>query len=279
MLALAATPLVAQAETLTWGQIELKAGQAHIGVSDTSATLAVDERDPRTTDLSGRIGADWGAIGAQLDLNYGARDIDPTIYTGYYWGRFAAVRANYDITTAFALGALYGEGSLSNAADFGAEFDFYALEGAYLAGMGVYGLQLGRFDGSDVDETDVFHDGSYLRGAAIYTLGNGGVIEGEMAYFDGKQDNGAPYDMHALTWGVEYSQQFGAKPFAWSVGLDGGTYSNGNDIGDNRKINETRVTLGLTAWFGQDDLSAAKKRTVFSQPDFGRVVGSGNEID
>jgi hypothetical protein len=276
---LLAAPLPSIAETLSWGQVELKAGQAHISNSDAVAILGVDDRDPRTYDFAGRIGADWGAFGAALDLTYGARDIDPNVYTGYYWGRAAIVRANYDLSSAYALGAAYGAGSLDNADDDGANFDFYALEAAGSAGAGVYGLQFGAFDGSDPDETDVFHDGSFVRGSAIYTLGNGGVIEGEIAYFDGKQDNGAIYNMHAYTWGIEYSQQFGAKPFAWSVGLDGGTYDNGDDIGDNRHMNETRVTLGLTAWFGDDDLSSAKKRGIFSQPDFGRVVAAGNDVD
>lgn len=274
---LSSAPTLLAAETLTWGQIEFKAGLAHISNTEGNATV-IPDRDPTTYDLSGRIGVDWGAFGAQLDLSYSAQDIDPAVYTGYYWGQFGAIHANYDLSPVLTLGAAYGAGQTKPADDDTADFDFYALEGAYTAGAGVYGLQLGSFDSSDPDGTDTFHDGSFARLAAIYTLGNGGVIEGEVAYFDGKQDSGAIYNMHAYTWGVEYSQQIGANPLAWSVGLDGGHYTNG-DGGDNGVFDETRVTLGLTAWFGDSDYASAKNRGIFSQPEFGRIVEAGNNVD
>lgn len=276
-LLLSVAPGILAAETLSWGQIEMKAGLGHIGNAEGNAN-AIDERDPATYDFSGRLGADWGAFGAQLDLSYSAQDINPDEYTGYYWGKYAAIHANYDLSPALTLGAAYGAGQAQPADDDVANFDFYALEGAYTAGAGVFGLQLGSFDATDSDDTDAFHDGSFVRLSTVYSLGNGGVIEGEVAYFDGKQDSSASYNMHAYTWAVEYSQQIGANPFAWSIGLDGGRYSNG-DNGDNGTYDETRVTLGLTAWFGDSDFGAAKRRGIFSQPEFGRIVASGNNID
>lgn len=74
--------------------------------------------------------------------------------------------------------------------------------------------------------------------------------------------------MYAYTWGVEYSWQIGTAPLALSVGLDGGSYS--SDGGD-EKYDETRVTLGLSAWFGDGDYVSAKRRGIFSQPEFGRI--------
>jgi hypothetical protein len=277
LAALSVAPAMLGAETLTWGQIDLKAGVASIGGTEGNATN-VDNRSPTTYDLSGRIGADWGAFGAQLDLNYSARDIDADEYTGYYWGKWAAIRANYDLSPVFALGAVYGAGDLGQAGDYIADFEFYALEGSYSAGAGLYGLQLGAFDSSDPDDTDTFHDGTFVRAAAVYSLGNGGVVEGELAYFDGKQDSGGSYGMYAFTWGVEYSRQFASRPLAWSIGLDGGRFTNG-DSGDNGLFNEARLTLGLTAWFGDGDLASAKKRGIFSQPEFGRIVEAGNSVD
>jgi hypothetical protein len=273
----AAIPAGLSAETLTWGQFKFEAGLASIGGTEGNADN-IEERNPTTYGVAGSIGADWGRFGAQLDLSYNARDIDRTEYTGYYWGNFAALRATYDITDAFAVGAVYGAGASRQAGDDTADLTFYALEGAYSAGAGAYGLQLGKFDSEDGDDTDAFHDGTYARAVAIYSLGNGGVIEGELGYYDGKQDSGAFYNMHAITWGIEYSRQLGDRPMAWSVGLDGGHYTNGDD-GDNGKFNEARLTLGLTAWFGDGDLASAKKRGVFSQPDFARIVEAGNSVD
>jgi hypothetical protein len=277
---LAAVPVAANAEMLTWGQLDLRAGLVNFGTAEGNAD-DLNGTDPATYELSGRIGADWGAFGAQLDLSYNARDLNPSEDDGYYWGNFAALRANYDINDALALGAVYGAGTSGPSDDDSADLEFYALEGAYSAGAGTYGLQLGGFDSEDPDNTDAFHDGSFARVVAIYSLGNGGVIEGEIAYFDGQQDSGTPYSMHAVTWGVEYSQQVGDRPLAWSVGLDGGRYTNGDagNIGDNGLFSETRVTLGLTAWFGDSDLATAKKRGVFSQPDFARIVEAGNSVD
>lgn len=278
LLVLTTAPTLAGADTLTWGQIELKAGANHISNLDGNATSIAD-RNPRTYDVVGRIGADMGAFGAQLDLSYSAQDIVSDDYTGYYWGKFGAIHLNYDVSSTLALGAVYGGGQSQPADDDRANLDFYALEGAYTAGAGVYGLQFGSFDASDPDETDAFHDGSFVRLATVYTLGNGGVIDGEVAYFDGQQDSDGEYNMHAYNWGVEYSQQIGANPVAWSVGLDGGSYTNGDDDDDNGIFNETRVTLGLTAWFGDTDYASAKRRGIFSQPEFGRIVGAGNNVD
>ena len=270
-------PFATGAETLTWGQIEFKAGSTHVSNIEGEAS-SIDDRNPTGYDLAGRIGADWGAFGAQLDLNYSGRNIDPTVSAGYYWGRFGTLRANYDISSALTLGAAYGAGDAAGADDDQATFDFYALEGAYSAGAGVYGLQLGTFDASDPQDTDAFHDGSFARASTIYTLGNGSVVEGALAYFDGKQDASGIFNMHAYTWSVEYSQQIGANPLAWSVGLDGGKFKNGDD-GDNGSYNETRVTLGLTAWFGDSDLGSAKRRGIFSDPEFGRIIQAGNNVD
>ncbi|WP_137111025.1 hypothetical protein [Rhodobacter sp. SY28-1] len=139
--------------------------------------------------------------------------------------------------------------------------------------------RIGRFDDTEPDETDAFHDGKFVRLSGIYTLGDARVIEAEVGFFDGKQDNILNrYDMTARTWGVKYSRQFAAEPFAWSVGLDGGSYSN-DTVMDHGAHDVTRVSLGLTTWFGDDTLAASKKRGILGQPDFARIVGAGNNVD
>ena len=277
-LFLSGAPTLAAAETLVWGQGKLDVGSIKISNTEGNST-SIDDRSSTTYDVIGKIGADWGAFGVQIDLNASARDIDPTVYTGYLWGQFASVRANYDVSSAFALGGVYGAGRANSAGEETHELEFYALEAAYAAGAGVYGLQYGAFDGRDSEDSDAFHDGTFVRGSAMFTLGNGGVIEGEVAYFDGVQDSGGDLNMYATTWSVEYAQQFGSNPVAWNVGLDGGSFSNGAGDGDTGLYDELRVTAGLTVWFGDADLASAKRRGFFSQPEFGRIVQAGNNVD
>lgn len=272
-----ASPSALLAEALTWGQLDVDLGKNHISDTEGEAD-GIFDRNPTTLDLSGRIGADWGAFGAQLDLNYSSQNIPDDQASGYLEGNFATLRANYDVSAALTFGAFYGAGQSTPAADPRADLDFYGLETAYASGAFMLGGQLGAFDSEDSADTNAFHDGRFVRLSGLYALGESGAIEAELGYFDGKQDSFSSYDMYATTWGVKYSRQFGANPMAWSVGVDGGGYSNGDD-GDNGKFAETRVTLGLSAWFGDDSLSSAKRRGIFGQPDFARIVASGNNVD
>jgi len=275
VLFLSLTPGALAAETLTWGQIDFKAGQSHIGGLKGNTVGNIADRDPATYDLSGRIGADWGAFGLQLDLNYSTQDIDGSVETGYYYGNYGALRATYDVNDILSFGAVYGEGQTKTATFIVTPtFNFYALEGAYSSGAGIFGLQLGAFDIKEVEF--YYQDGTFARASAIYTLANGGIISGQAAYFDGTVDPKGSAQMYAHTWGVEYSRQIGTAPMAWSVGLDGGSYS--SDGGDD-KYDETRVTLGLLAWFGDGDYASAKRRGIFSQPEFGRIVAAGGLVD
>jgi hypothetical protein len=278
-LVLVAGPMAAEAETLTWGQIELTAGSVNIGSREGEA-LQIDDTSPKSYDINGRIGADWGAFGAELALQYGAYDNRSDADFGHDWGRQAALRATYDLSPAMALGAVYGAGSAQPLADPRARLDFYAVEGAYGTGAFLFGLQIGRFDAEDDASTNAFHDGSFARLGAIYSLGANGVIAADIAMFDGRQDAGSTYAMDGSTWSIEYSRQIGAKSLAWSVGLDGGKFENYDLPGvDNGSFDTTRATVGLTAWFGDGDLTSAKRRGIFGQPDFGRIVNTGNEVD
>lgn len=267
----------ATAETLTWGNLNIEYGKGHIGGAQGNAT-AIFDRNPESLDLSGSFGAQMGQFGAQIDLSSSSTNSPLDEYTGFIDGNLAALHLNYDLSTA-KIGAQYGEGTTRPGDDDTADFDFYALEGAGDFGNFAIAGQIGRFDSTDPDETDAFHDGSFVRLAGIYTLGDAGVIEAELGFFDGKQDNVLNrHDMSARTWGVKYSRQFGADPFAVSVGLDGGDFSNGN-AGDNGSYDDTRVSLGLTTWFGDDTLADSKKRGILGQPDFARIVGAGNNVD
>jgi hypothetical protein len=270
---------IASAETLVWGQAELKAGTVRIG-NRSGEALQIDDTSPESYDFAGRIGADLGAFGAELMLQYGAYDNASGADFGHDWGRQAAVRVTYDVSPAVALGAVYGAGSAQPLADPRAQHDFYAIEGAYATGDLVLGLQFGRFDAQDGEATNAFHDGRFTRIGAIYTLGNNGVIAADVGLFDGRQDTGSPYAMDGSTWSVEYSRQINEKPLAWSVGLDGGSFQNYDAPGvDNGAFDVTRATVGLTAWFGDGDLASAKRRGIFGQPDFGRILDTGNEVD
>ncbi len=267
----------ATAETLTWGQLEVEFGKNRISDTEGNAD-AIFERNPTTLDLSGKFGADIGQFGAQVDLRYGRTNIPTDEYTGFEFGNLAALHLNYDIASTVVMGAQIGTGNTQPADDDDASIDFYALEGAGGIGNVMVAGQIGRFDSEDPDETDAYHDGKFVQVSGIYTLGTSGVIEAELGYFDGKQDSGALYDMYGTTWGVKYSRQFAAEPFAWSVGLDGGSFSNGT-AGDNGAYDETRVTLGLSTWFGDDDLAGSKKRGILGQPDFARVGAAGTNVD
>jgi hypothetical protein len=274
--AVAALVSPAMAETLTWGNLNIEYGKTHISGIEGNAG-AIFDRNPESLDISGSFGAQWAQFGAQVDLSSASSNSPLDEYTGFIDGNLAALHLNYDLSTA-KLGVQYGEGSTRPGDDDIADFDFYALEGTKDFGNFAVSGQWGRFDSTDPDETDAFHNGKFLRVSGVYSLGDAGAIEAELGFFDGKQDNTSPYDMSARTWGVKYSRQFGAEPFAWSVGFDGGTYTNG-DVGDNGTYDDSRVSLGLTTWFGDDTLAASKKRGILGQPDFARIVGAGNNVD
>jgi hypothetical protein len=279
-LIVSAGPSVLAAEPLTWGQLDIAAGGNRISNIEGHADFIFD-RNPTTLDILGRIGADWDAFGAQLDLKYGSQGIPADEYAGYLRGNFAVVRGNYDLSDTLTLGAFYGAGQSTPAQDERADFDFYGVEAAYRAGSFVIGAQLGAFDAAEANGTDSFHSGSFIRISGLYALDQVSAIEAEIGYFDGQQDDAGPpsYPMHATTWAVKYSRQIGSNPMAWSVGLDGGRYAADGTMGDSGSYDELRVTLGLTAWFGDGGLPSAKRRGIFGQPDFARIVTAGNNVD
>jgi hypothetical protein len=268
------------AEMRTWGQAKLSVGALHFG-SLTGESGAIDDVDPETSDLALRFGADWGAWGMDLGLQYGDHDTAGTSTYGHDWGRQATLRLTYDLSPDMALGAVYGAGSAQPLDAARAQIDFYALEGAYGTGALQLGLQLGRFDALDADLTNAFHSGTFARLGAIYSLGSTGVIQADVGLFDGLQDSVPNHSMDGMTWSVEYTRQVGENPLAWSVGLDGGAFENADlgGGGDDGSFNTMRATVGLTAWFGDGDLSSAKRRGIFSQPDFGYVLDTGNLVD
>ncbi len=276
-LVIATLPAMASAEMLTWGQIEVELGQSHIGSVEGNSTNIAD-RDPQHTDLSGKFGMDWGAIGAQVDLAYSSTNVAKDTQTGFLNGGIAAVHVNYDVLPTLTLGGLIGTGSATPAADEGVDIGFFAAEAAFTAGNFNLVGQLGEFDSEDATGTDAFHDGRFARLSGLYALGNAAVIEAEIGFYDGKQDSPPPYDMSGSTWGVKYSRQIGANPMAYSVGLDGGRFTNGEET-DNGAFDETRVTLGLTAWFGGNSVADSKRKGIFGQPDFSRIVTAGNNVD
>ena len=274
--AVAALATSASAETLTWGQFSAEYGKNTIS-NQIGNPLQIVDRKPESVDLSGKFGADIGPIGAQIDLAYSDANA-PDTYTGFDFGALSALHLNYDISSALTLGAQYGAGNTLPAADDKASLDFWALEGVYQTGPVALAAQFGRFDSEDPDATDTFHNGNFVQLAGVYSLGTAGVIEAEIGLFDGVQDTDAQA-MDAKTWGLKYSRQLGANPFALSVGIDHGEYSNGGAVPDSGSYEETRISLGLTTWFGDDDLGASKKRGILGQPDFARVVVAGNNMD
>lgn len=278
VLVLLAAPTLAQAEMATWGQIDLQAGAMRFGSVSGEAEDIVDRR-PESYDIAGRIGADWGKLGAQLDLSYGSFENDTPAGQHHAWGRQAALRLTYDVSASLALGVVYGVGRSQPQDDPGAELDFQAVEGAYMAGNWALGLQVGRFDAVDAVATNAFHDGSFARASAIYSLSSAGVISAELGLFDGRQDGSpdATVDMEGVTFALEYSRQIGDLPLAWTAGIETGHFQkNGPEAS---AMTGTRATIGLTAWFGDGDLAAAKRRGVFGQPDFGYVADTGNLLD
>lgn len=278
LLAALASSMSVQAEPLTWGQVDVSAGALRYGNLSGEAVNIVD-RNPESLDLAGRLGADWGQIGAQLDLSYGAHSNNSTAGHHHNWGKQAALRVTYDISAATSLGAVYGLGESQPVADVGATFDFQAVEGAFTTGNWQVGLQIGQFDAVDAAATNAFHDGTFARAGVIYSLGSASAISANFGLFDGRQD-GAPdtiVDMEAISVSVEYSRQIGDKPLAWSAGIESARYE--KDGPEASTLGETRATLGLTAWFGDGAFGAAKGRTIFSQPDFGYLADTGNLID
>jgi hypothetical protein len=262
------------AETLVWGQATLAAGFGGVVDSAGNGTSLSDDRVGSTEALA-RLGADLGRFGLGADVSYSTQAV-PLTDSAFESGRLASVRASYDLTEAWTIGAVWGEGAAQPAADRRAALTFQAVEAAYALGRTGLGLQLGTFD---ADDEDLFHDGRFLRASALQVLRNGAVIEGEIGLFSGRQDTGSEFAMRAATWRVGYLRQIGARPLAVGIGLDGGSYTNGSGDSDNGRYDEVRVTLGLTAWFGDGDLVAARRRGLFGQPEFARILAAGSNLD
>jgi phosphate-selective porin len=267
----------AAAETLTWGNLNIEYGRTRIS-NLVGNPLQIVDRQPESVDLSGTFGADFGQFGAQIDLAYSQTNVASDVYTGFDFGVLSALHLNYDVSSALTLGGQYGTGNTVPAADDKASIDFWALEGVYNNGPMAIAAQLGRFDSEDPDTTDTFHNGKFIQLAGLYSLGTAGVIQAEIGLFDGVQDTDAQA-MDAKTWGLKYSRQLGANPFALSIGVDHGSYSNGGAVPDSGSYDETRFSLGFTTWFGDDDLAASKKRGILGQPDFARITVAGNNMD
>lgn len=272
-------PAISMAQMVTWGQLEVELGFGSISNTDGNAN-AISEQNPGSASLNGQIGADFGAYGVQADLQYTQQFIDENSYTGFADGYLGALHFNYTLSSGLALGIVGGGGQTQPAGESNglADFSFYALEAAYDFGAYTVLGQVGAFDAEDSSNTDAFHDGTFVRLAGLYDLSSASTIEAELGYFSGKQDSGASYDMEAFTWGLGYNRQIGSRPMVWSVGVEGGHYSNGTS-GDNGTYDETRVTLGLTMWFGGGSASDARNRAIFDTADFARIVEAGNNID
>jgi hypothetical protein len=105
------------------------------------------------------------------------------------------------------------------------------------------------------------------------------VSEGEISLFQGRQDKGSGRAMRAATWRVGYLRQIGARPLAVGIGLDGGSDANGSGDSDNGRHDAVRVTPGLTAWFSDGDLVAARRRGRFGQPECARILAAGSNPD
>jgi hypothetical protein len=268
------SPFPASAETLVWGQANLATGLGKV-VGSFGNGDSISDETVGSTEFLGRLGADFGAFGAEVDLSYSGQEV-PLSDSAFYFGRYISVRANYDLSDALTIGAVYGDGVSQPFGDLRANLTFKAVEGAYTTGPSSFGLQFGVFD---ADDQDTFHNGRFVRVSAVHALRNGGLIEGEIGLFSGRQETGSEFAMQATTWRIGYSRQIGSKPLAVSVGLDGGSYSNGQGDSDNGSYDEVRVTLGLTAWFGDGDFASAKRRGVFGQPEFGRIVSAGSNLD
>jgi hypothetical protein len=272
--ALLCLALPAAAETLVWGQATLAAGLGGVVDSAGNGTSISTDRVGSTEGLA-RLGADLGRFGVGVDLGYSTQEV-PLSDSAFEFGRFASVRANYDLTDAWTIGAVWGDGASQPAGDRRAGLTFQALEAAYVAGPTGLGLQLGAFD---ADDQDTFHNGRFLRVSALQALRGGAVIEGEIGLFSGRQESGSEFAMRAATWRVGYLRQIGTQPLAVSIGLDGGSFTNGDGDSDNGRYDEVRVSLGLTAWFGDGDLVAARRRGLFGQPEFARIVAAGSNLD
>ncbi|MBN8631514.1 MAG: hypothetical protein J0L76_11730 [Rhodobacterales bacterium] len=278
ILVVALVPATASAEVLTWGQVAVSAGAVHIGNREENA-LDISDTNPVSKDIAGRVGVDWGGFGAELGLQFGDYANADGADFGHSWGRQATLRLTFDLSPDIVVGAVAGKGNAQPLDDPRASLNFRAIEAAYSVGAWQLGLQHGRFDATDDELTNAFHDGKFTRIAAAYSLGSGGMITGSIGLFDGLQDTGSTKTMNGSTWSVEYARQFGERPLAWTVGLDGGQFDNDGLPGDLGALRTTRASVGLTVWFGDGDLASAKRRGFVGQPDFGRVIDAGNEVD
>lgn len=271
---LLAAPVPAPAETLVWGQAQLTSGFGGIADRDGNGESLSDET-VRSNDILGRLGAEVGAFGLQLDLGYSGQKV-PLTDSAFEFGRFASVRAKYDLSDALTIGAVLGKGQSQGLNEPRTNLSFKAVEGVYGSDASSLGLQLGAFD---ADDEDAFHDGRFVRITALHRLRNG-FIEGEVGLFKGRQERESEFAMEATTWRIAYSEQIGTGPLAVTFGLDGGIYSNRvADNADTGSYHEMRVTVGVIAWFGDSDFAAAKRRGLFAQPEFGRIVNAGSNLD
>jgi hypothetical protein len=102
-----------------------------------------------------------------------------------------------------------------------------------------------------LESDDGWDDGWFVRGVGRYFVTPNSKIEGEVAYVGGKFDCCGGGDEYAVTWGLEYEQQFGPMPMSGFAAYDG-TYidESGGDFTENRFV------VGLRARFGETDMLA-----------------------
>ena len=108
-------------------------------------------------------------------------------------------------------------------------------------------------------------------------LDENAMLEGEVSYADGKENDSDPSDYTAWSWGVRYEKAFTDHPIAWFLEYHGMQIEESN--GGDDELMEHTFLVGLRMYFGAGSLMENDRRgATFDTPDVGRWTGWTVEV-
>ncbi len=177
----------------------------------------------------------------------------------------------------YAVGAFASVSGTNFAGD--SDSSLHTIAGAEVAGF--FGNFTGVLQGGGVwdlmESEDGWEDGWFVRGIGRYFVTPSTKIEAEIAYATGEFDSGSTSDSdeYAVTWGLEYEQQFMMQPLSGFIAYDGAHIEADNDY-----YTEHAIKLGLRFRMGEPDAMAQDRggAGTFDLYDVHNIAGIVDEL-
>lgn len=176
----------------------------------------------------------------------------------------------------YAVGAFASLSGTSFAGD--QDSSLHTIAGAEVAGF--FGNFTAVLQGGGVwdllESNDGWEDGWFVRGIGRYFVTPSAKVEAEIAYATGEFDCcGTSSDEYAITWGLEYEQQFMMQPLSGFIAYDGTHIEADNDY-----YTEHAFMVGLRFRMGEPDAMAQDRggAGTFNLYDIHNIAGIVDEL-